>query len=80
MRNTLSLFILLALAASLSAQSLSEIESKRVILSNGWSITPVGDMVPLGDLPLNIAVSPSGKPVATSSLTPCDFQSTVEGA
>ena len=67
MKNVLSLFVLLALAGSLSAQSLDEIESKRVTLSNGWSITPVGDMVPLGDLPLNIAVAPSGKLLAVTN-------------
>ena len=67
MKNTLLIFLLLALAGSLCAQSLSEIESNRVILSNGWSITPVGDMVTLGDLPLNIAVSPSGKLLAVTN-------------
>jgi YVTN family beta-propeller protein len=67
MKNIFSLCILLALAGTLSAQSLSEIESKRVTLSNGWSITPVGDMVPLGDLPLNIAVAPSGKLLAVTN-------------
>ena len=40
---------------------MGEIESKRVPLNNGWSNTPVGDMVLLGDLPLNIAIAPSGK-------------------
>jgi len=67
MKNTLFFFILLAIAGTLSAQALSEIESNRVILSNGWSITPVGDMIPLGDLPLNIAVSPSGKLLAVTN-------------
>ena len=29
-----------------------------VTLPNGWSLSPVGDQIPLGDLPLNIALSP----------------------
>lgn len=50
-----------------TAQSLSQIESKRVKLSNGWSLTPVGKQIPLGDLPLNIAVSPSKKLLAVTN-------------
>jgi len=38
-------------------QDLQALESKRVQLPNGWSLTPVGKTLPLGDLPLNIAVS-----------------------
>ncbi len=67
MKKILYFFSLLALTGILSAQTLSEIESKRVTLSNGWSITPVGDMVPLGDLPLNMAVSPSGELLAVTN-------------
>jgi len=29
-----------------------------VTLPNGWSLSPVGNQIPLGDLPLNIALSP----------------------
>ncbi|HXS38418.1 MAG TPA: beta-propeller fold lactonase family protein [Flavipsychrobacter sp.] len=39
----------------------------RIILPNGWALTPVGCSLPLGDLPLNIAVSPSGKYVAVTN-------------
>ena len=48
---------LLVAGSCLSAQTLSTIEAKRVRLPNGWSLTPVGKSVPLGDLPLNIAIS-----------------------
>jgi YVTN family beta-propeller protein len=51
--------ILFFLTINLQAQSLTEIESHRVSLPNGWMLTPVGKMLPLGDLPLNIALSPS---------------------
>jgi len=52
---------------SVNAQSLKEIESARVSLPNGWKLTPVGKMLPVGDLPLNIAVSPSGKLLAVTN-------------
>ena len=48
-------------------QSLKEIESNRVSLMNGWKLSPVGKMLPVGDLPLNIAVSPSGKMLAVTN-------------
>ena len=49
------------------AQSLDQIESKRITLPNGWSLTPVGKQITLGDLPLNIAVSPSKKLLAVTN-------------
>src|SRR5665647_844383 len=48
-------------------QSLKEIESNRVSLMNGWKLSPVGKMLPVGDLPLNMAVSPSGKMLAVTN-------------
>ena len=38
-----------------------------VKLPNGWSLTPVGKSLPLGDLPLNIAVSPTKKYLAVTN-------------
>src|SRR6185369_14805066 len=49
------------------SQTLQQIETKRVKLPNGWSLTPVGKSLPLGDLPLNIAVSPSKKYIAVTN-------------
>jgi YVTN family beta-propeller protein len=48
-------------------QTLAEIEANRIRLPNGWSLTPVGKSLPLGDLPLNMAVSPSGKMLAVTN-------------
>src|SRR5512138_727396 len=60
--------LILFLTTSLSfCQTLKEIESNRVLLLNGWKLTPVGKMLPLGDLPLNIAVSPSRKLMAVTN-------------
>jgi YVTN family beta-propeller protein len=50
-----------------SAQTLQELEAKRVGLPNGWSLTPVGKAIPLGDLPLNMAVSSSKKYIAVTN-------------
>lgn len=61
------LFSLSVVDLQVNAQSLNEIESGRVSLPNGWKLTPVGKMLPLGDLPLNIAVSPTGKMLAVTN-------------
>ncbi|MEK7226391.1 MAG: YncE family protein, partial [Bacteroidota bacterium] len=49
------------------AQTVQQLESKRVHLPNGWSLTPVGKFLPLGDLPLNMAVSPNKKLIAVTN-------------
>ncbi len=61
-----NIFLLVA-TIDLQAQTLDEIESQRIFLPNGWSLTPVGKVLPLGDLPLNIAISPSGKLAAVTN-------------
>ncbi|HUX85189.1 MAG TPA: bifunctional YncE family protein/alkaline phosphatase family protein [Chitinophagaceae bacterium] len=44
------------------------LNSRRVMLPNGWSLSPAGTFIPLKeDLPLNMAVSPSGKYVAVTN-------------
>ena len=40
---------------------------QRVTLPNGWSLSPLGRSFPLGDLPLNMAVSHSGRRMAVSN-------------
>ncbi|MBS1655426.1 MAG: beta-propeller fold lactonase family protein, partial [Bacteroidetes bacterium] len=51
----------------LRAQTIEQLEAKRVHLPNGWSLTPVGKSLPLGDLPLNIAVSASKRLMAITN-------------
>jgi DNA-binding beta-propeller fold protein YncE len=41
--------------------------ASRIRLPNGWSLTPLGRSVSLGDLPLNIVVSPSKKLLAITN-------------
>jgi len=66
---TFSILILFALTITVpvSGQSLNEIMSKQVQLPNGWKLSPVGKILPLGDLPLNMAVHPSGKMLAVTN-------------
>ncbi len=40
---------------------------KKVTLPNGWSLSPAGRSLPLGDLPLNMAVSPSKNLIAVTN-------------
>ena len=67
LRRIQIIMLSLTIMHGLRSQSLNEIESNRVSLPNGWSLTPVGIMLPLGDLPLNIAVSESKKYLAVTN-------------
>ncbi|MEK9139054.1 MAG: beta-propeller fold lactonase family protein, partial [Bacteroidota bacterium] len=62
-----SLTIVLLCVHAAPAQSLQELEAARVTLPNGWGITHVGESLPLGDLPLNMAVSPSKRLLAVTN-------------
>ncbi|HEY5511339.1 MAG TPA: bifunctional YncE family protein/alkaline phosphatase family protein [Prolixibacteraceae bacterium] len=70
LKSTLALlcmtFMLFAFS-QVNAQSLNDIEKGRVSLPNGWKLSPVGKQLPVGDLPLNIAVAPSGKILAITN-------------
>lgn len=61
------LFFCFPAPQSMRAETLQEIAARRVALPNGWKLTPVGRMVRLGDLPLNLALSPSKKLLAVSN-------------
>jgi len=41
--------------------------ARRITLPNGWSLTPVGRSLSLGDLPLNMVLSSSGKFLAVTN-------------
>jgi DNA-binding beta-propeller fold protein YncE len=58
---------LISVVSPVIGQSLKEIEANRVSLPNGWKLSPVGKQLPVGDLPLNMAVSPSGKMLAVTN-------------
>jgi YVTN family beta-propeller protein len=63
----LFLIVYIGFTINLPAQTLKEIESHSTSLPNGWRLTPVGKSLPLGDLPLNIAVAPSKKLAAITN-------------
>ena len=61
---------MVAIAAPARAQApetKEDLLKKKVLLPNGWSLTPAGHSLPLGDLPLNIAVAPSGHWLAVTN-------------
>ena len=39
----------------------------KILLPNGWSLTPAGTALPLGDLPLNMQLAPDGKTLAVTN-------------
>ncbi len=57
----------LTTACCVNAQSLESLEQTRVHLPNGWSLTPAGRNITLGDLPLNMAVSKDKKYIAVTN-------------
>ncbi len=46
---------------------INQLDSKRVILPNGWSLSPAGKSLPMGDFPMNLVVSVSGKFMAVTN-------------
>jgi YVTN family beta-propeller protein len=73
MKRFLSLCLCVSCFTGLRAQPKSganietQLEARRVMLPNGWSLTPAGLSLELGDLPLNIAVSASGNRLAVTN-------------
>lgn len=66
-RTALAALISLYCSNHSIAQTKTLKENKPILLSNGWAITNVGRSLPLGDLPLNIAVSKSEKWIAVTN-------------
>ena len=58
----LSLFIFCCTVALVSGA-----QKNKVLLPNGWALTPAGTSVTLGDLPLNMAISHDGKYIAVTN-------------
>ena len=67
LKKIFTIIFLLSAVSRVQAQDLQSIEQKRVRLPNGWSLTPIGKSLPLGDLPLNIAVSRSHRYAAVTN-------------
>ncbi len=59
---------IIVLALQVQAQLPGKIErTGQVLLPNGWKLSPAGTYLPLGDLPLNIQLSASGKLLAVTN-------------
>ena len=69
MKNWILVILFTFISASnlLFAQSNAELDAKRVLLPNGWSITPIGKNINLADLPLNMAISNNKKLMAVTN-------------
>ncbi|MDP3393408.1 bifunctional YncE family protein/alkaline phosphatase family protein [Sediminibacterium sp.] len=59
--------ILLLVSAYANAQTVQQLLAKKVLLPNGWALTPIGKSFPLGDLPLNMVLSKSKQLMAVTN-------------
>src|SRR6201994_2563405 len=67
-KSILSMLILFAISLQLHAQLPGKIEQTgQVLLPNGWKLSPAGTALPLGDLPLNLQLSSSGRLLAVTN-------------
>jgi YVTN family beta-propeller protein len=66
MKKTLLCCIILLQSAMVFAQS-NVNTSNKIQLPNGWKLSPAGKSIPLGDLPLNMAISKSKKWMAITN-------------
>lgn len=63
------LFVIITafIAGHCIAQTSEALNQRRIVLPNGWSLTPVGKNLPLGDFPLNLVVSHNKKLMAVTN-------------
>jgi len=67
MKRTICNSLRTVLTGLLLATLVSSVTAQKVSLPNGWTLTPAGRTLRLGDLPLNIALAPSGKLAAVTN-------------
>jgi DNA-binding beta-propeller fold protein YncE len=68
MKHKLLFAAIIASALQAHAQLPGKIsQTGQVLLPNGWKLSPAGTSLPLGDLPLNIQLSSSGKMLAVTN-------------
>ncbi len=65
--TAVALFVVIICCSYKSFCQSKNIFSKQIELPNGWKLSPVGKSLPLGDLPLNIAVSSTKKYMAVTN-------------
>ena len=59
--------LLQVLAITLLAVTSTTLQAQTIQLANGWKLNPAGTSFALGDLPLNIEVSSTGKYMAVTN-------------
>ena len=67
MKHILTITCLFFYLFQIQAQTKTQGQKNRITLPNGWSLTPAGKSLPLGDLPLNIAISSTKKLMAVTN-------------
>ena len=67
MKNLLFIVTVLFTSQFIGAQTAEQLGSSRRTLPNGWSLSPIGRSLPLGDLPLNMVTSKSKKLLAVTN-------------
>ncbi|RFZ85981.1 hypothetical protein DYU05_10465 [Mucilaginibacter terrenus] len=68
MKRTLLICLGALAIVNATAQTPGKIEKTgQVLLPNGWKLSPAGTSLPLGDLPLNLQLSSSGKYLAVTN-------------
>ncbi|MDP1843449.1 MAG: bifunctional YncE family protein/alkaline phosphatase family protein [Sediminibacterium sp.] len=64
MKKIITLFIAFIFVILIKSEAQN---NKRILLPNGWSLSPIGKSIDAGDLPLNMAISKSKKWMAVSN-------------
>lgn len=69
MKNIFLIIFAIILSQGVSGQNkiIAELENHKIGLPNGWTLTPVGNQVVLGDLPLNLVISHNKKWAAVTN-------------
>ncbi|HEY8920866.1 MAG TPA: YncE family protein, partial [Chitinophaga sp.] len=67
MKKLCCILALITALPVMAQKKTTDTAARRITLPNGWSLTPVGRSLPLGDLPLNMVLSSSGKFLAVTN-------------
>ncbi|HRH58935.1 MAG TPA: bifunctional YncE family protein/alkaline phosphatase family protein [Chitinophagaceae bacterium] len=67
MKKAICIFVIVLCFHKSFSQTKNADSIQKIKLPNGWSLTPAGNSLPLGDLPLNIAISPTKKFLAVTN-------------
>lgn len=62
-----ALGLLLAARPAAAQVPANDPQAAKILLPNGWSLTPAGTSLHLGDLPLNMQLAPGGRLLAVSN-------------